>query len=105
MVKCLSKKNIKKDNKDLLNFNKIEQKKSRDLDWDGNSSAAYCNQWWGREFSIYNPAYINYASKGGDCANFSSQCLIAGYYDDIKAFLSFSIYGVLEKGFDSNIEK
>ena len=26
----------------------------------------------------YNPAYGNYANSGGDCANFVSQCLIAG---------------------------
>ena len=26
----------------------------------------------------YNPAYGNYAISGGDCANFVSQCLIAG---------------------------
>ncbi len=69
---------------DLLNFNKIKQK-TRDLDWDGNSSASYCNQWWGGEFSIYNPDYTSY--PGEDCANFASQCLIAGYYEYIKAFL------------------
>ena len=74
------KKNIKNDNKDLLNFNKIEQKKSRDLDWDGSLSADYCFQWWGRNINLYNPAYANYALQGGDCANFASQCLIAGYY-------------------------
>ena len=79
------KKNIKNDNKDLLYFNKIEKKESRDLDWDGNSSASYCNQWWGGLYSNYNPAYANYASSGGDCANFASQCLIAGYYYDIKS--------------------
>ena len=26
----------------------------------------------------YNPNYANYASVGGDCANFVSQCMIAG---------------------------
>ncbi len=26
----------------------------------------------------YNPKYHNYASSGGDCANFVSQCLVAG---------------------------
>ena len=28
--------------------------------------------------SSYNRAYENYASMGGDCANFVSQCMIAG---------------------------
>jgi hypothetical protein len=79
------KKNIKNDNQDFLNFNKIKQK-TRDLDWDGNSYASYCNQWWGGLYSNYNPTYASY--PGQDCANFASQCLIAGYYDDIKAFLS-----------------
>ena len=26
----------------------------------------------------YNPNYANYANSGGDCANFVSQCMIAG---------------------------
>ncbi len=58
----------------------------RDLDWNGETSAEYCNLWWGGLDplnQIYNPAYANYASVGGDCANFASQCLIAGYYEDI----------------------
>ena len=29
----------------------------------------------------YNPHYWNYANDGGDCANFVSQCLIAGGMD------------------------
>ena len=34
----------------------------------------YSNTYW----SNYNPAYYNYTSLGGDCANFVSQCLHAG---------------------------
>ena len=41
-----------------------------------NASAAvsYANTYW----SNYNPNYSNYNSIGGDCANFVSQCLVAG---------------------------
>ena len=41
-----------------------------------NASAAvdYARQYWNN----YNPAYTNYNSVGGDCANFVSQCLYAG---------------------------
>ena len=61
---------------------------NRDLDWEGQTSADYCNQWWGGldpENPIWNPDYTSYPS---DCCNFASQCLIAGYYDDI----TFSSY-------------
>jgi hypothetical protein len=83
------------DKKENTIKNEIEIKKKlelniniRDIDWDGNLSAAYCYQWWGGLYSNYNPAYINYASQRGDCANFASQCLIASYYEDLKTFLS-----------------
>ncbi len=60
----------------------------RDLDWDGQASADYCNQWWGGLDPlnpIWNPDYSSYPA---DCCNFASQCLIAGYYEDI----TFSSY-------------
>ena len=31
--------------------------------------------------SSYNPSYNNYKGRGGDCANFVSQCLMAGGLD------------------------
>jgi hypothetical protein len=30
--------------------------------------------------SFYNPLYPNYAGSGGDCVNFVSQCIYAGFY-------------------------
>ena len=38
----------------------------------------YARKWWGPYTSNYNPAYNNYVGKGGDCANFVSQCVYAG---------------------------
>ncbi len=38
----------------------------------------YAFRWWGPKDSDYNPAYSNYNGRGGDCANFVSQCLFAG---------------------------
>lgn len=37
-------------------------------------AVAYADKYWRH----YNPAYPNYSSRGGDCANFVSQCLRAG---------------------------
>ena len=34
----------------------------------------YANYWCDKR----NPAYHDYSNEGGDCANFVSQCLIAG---------------------------
>lgn len=62
-------------------FNNYNLKRNRDLDWDGDASADYCKQYWGPEITDWNPNYTSY--PGNDCANFASQCLIAGYYDDI----------------------
>ena len=41
-----------------------------------NAAAAvkYARNWWNRR----NPNYHDYSNEGGDCANFVSQCLIAG---------------------------
>jgi len=38
------------------------------------NAASYAEQW----YDSFNPAYANYDSNGGDCANFGSQCLKAG---------------------------
>lgn len=62
-------------------FNHFNLERNRDLDWDGNSSSDYCELYWGPEITDYNLNYTNYV--GNDCANFASQCLIAGYYEDI----------------------
>jgi hypothetical protein len=91
-----------KDNNDKINNLNF---KGRDLDWDGQASANYCIQYWGPDSTYYNSAYTNFASQGGDCCNFASQCLIAEYYEDIKAFLSFSYFGELEKGFDNSFRE
>lgn len=66
-------------NQDQYNLNKKTIKNlNRDLDWDGDISASYCIEWWGGE-DPYNPIYNpDYTSYGADCANFASQCLIAG---------------------------
>jgi hypothetical protein len=39
-----------------------------------NAAYGYANQWYGAR----NPHYSDYTGSGGDCANFVSQCLIAG---------------------------
>ena len=44
------------------------------LNYNAANAVAYAKQWW----NGYNPAYNNYNGSGGDCANFVSQCLIAG---------------------------
>lgn len=60
-----------------------------------NPSAAveYAGKYWNN----YNPAYGNYNSVGGDCANFVSQCLYAGgieqdgtWYNGSSAWISCS---------------
>jgi parallel beta-helix repeat protein len=71
-------------NQEQYNLNKKTIKNlKRDLDWNGDISASYCIEWYGGEDPdnpIYNPSYTSYSA---DCCNFASQCLIAGYYDDI----------------------
>ena len=42
--------------------------------YDANSAISYADKYW----SNYNSNYSNYNSIGGDCANFVSQCLVAG---------------------------
>ena len=45
--------------------------------YDPQAAVSYSDTWWdGR-----NPDYHDYSSSGGDCANFVSQCLIAGGLD------------------------
>ena len=55
------------------------------------AAVAYASQYWNN----YNPAYNNYNSVGGDCANFVSQCLYAGgipqdgtWYNGSSAWIS-----------------
>jgi flagellar hook assembly protein FlgD len=77
--------------------------------YNGTDAVSYANQWWGdnikdHKYDFYNTwsnsnknmaiYYNNYAldatdsEKGGDCANFVSQCLIAGGLgDSLAAFL------------------
>lgn len=53
----------------------------------------YSDAFW----QSYNPAYGNYNSVGGDCANFASQCMLAGglqmVYSNIWYWRSYSDYG------------
>ncbi|MDA3837875.1 MAG: amidase domain-containing protein [Candidatus Delongbacteria bacterium] len=72
-------------------FNYFENSKSIKLSkeylaiWKPDSSKSYCEQWWGPEEgddynnADYKIAYYN--SDEADCANFGSQCLIAGGFD------------------------
>ena len=48
--------------------------------YDRNKAYAYAKKY---AFN-YNPNYADYNSLGGDCANFVSQCLIAGGFNFIK---------------------
>jgi hypothetical protein len=45
--------------------------------YDPQAAVNYANTWWNGR----NPIYHDYSSEGGDCANFVSQCLIAGGLD------------------------
>jgi len=45
--------------------------------YDSAAAVAYAEQWWNGR----NPHYNDYNESGGDCANFVSQCLIAGGLD------------------------
>ena len=42
--------------------------------YDPNKAVAYAEKWYNKR----NPIYHDYSNQGGDCANFVSQCLIAG---------------------------
>lgn len=42
--------------------------------YDRTAVAAYADKFW----DVYNPSYNDYSGSGGDCANFVSQCMIAG---------------------------
>lgn len=51
-------------------------------DYDPVKAAVYANKWvfhgdleGGKDPSYYNPEYTSYADRGGDCANYVSQCL------------------------------
>ena len=44
------------------------------LCYNANNAISYARRYCGN----YNPSYANYRNMGGDCANFVSQCLIAG---------------------------
>ena len=44
------------------------------LCYNANNAISYARRYCGK----YNPSYANYRNMGGDCANFVSQCLIAG---------------------------
>ncbi|MCG2759590.1 MAG: amidase domain-containing protein, partial [Candidatus Delongbacteria bacterium] len=50
--------------------------------WTPDSSATYCEEFWGPDSSKYNNAdYKHWAFINKDCANFGSQCLIYGGID------------------------
>ena len=58
-----------------LNY-KLYKNDQRDPNWNGELSASYCRQYY--DYDDYNEAYHAYDN---DCANFGSQCLIAGGLD------------------------
>ena len=47
------------------------------LSYDRKAAVEYAKKYW----KDYNKDYINYADIGGDCANFVSQCMIAGGFN------------------------
>lgn len=68
-----------------------------DADFDPVKAAIYANTWvtkedleGGKDPSLYNPAYKNFASSGGDCANYVSQCLYAGGMDRTSSWQPYS---------------
>ena len=54
--------------------------------YDVSKAVAYAHQY----YENYNPAYPDYNSSGGDCANFVSQCLYAGGVQQDSAWYSGS---------------
>ena len=60
------------------------------LSYNRNSAVNYAQTYCSR----YNSNYHNYASVGGDCANFVSQCMIAGG----MSFSSCSVSWIDDKG-------
>lgn len=71
-------KEIKKSFYPKSNNNKKKLKNDRSiLKWEADNSASYCIAHY--DSVNYNPAYTSF--YGEDCANFGSQCLIAGNYD------------------------
>lgn len=66
------------------------------LSYNAQAAVNYARKYW----SHYNSKYANYASKGGDCSNFVSQCLIAGGQSlaKCKSFVSwYDNYGCLPR--------
>ena len=58
--------------------------------YDVQAAVIYSDTWWdGR-----NPSYHDYSYEGGDCANFVSQCLIAGGLD-LTVFPDTDGYGCI----------
>lgn len=54
------------------------------IDYDGRSAAAYAYTYSRRgadtpREDFYNPQFKSYAGRGGDCMNFASQCMWAGF--------------------------
>ena len=60
------------------------------LSYNRKAAVKYAKQWC----NSFNPKYHNYNPEGGDCANFVSQCLIAGGMDLKKMCGGGSAYGV-----------
>lgn len=63
-----------------------------DADFDVVKATIYADTWvshedldGGEDPTYYNPAYRSFASSGGDCANYVSQCLYAGGMDMITS--------------------
>jgi len=65
-------------NSKIINFTKNEIKNKYDelttFKYQRQAAFGYAKKWW----AARNPHYKDYSASGGDCANFVSQCLIAG---------------------------
>ena len=66
------------------------------LSYSEKAAVEYARQYW----KDYNPEYHNYADDGGDCANFVSQCMIAGGFN----FYDCSVEVIDDKGCLPNVK-
>ncbi|MGD9707313.1 MAG: amidase domain-containing protein [Candidatus Delongbacteria bacterium] len=85
-VKKVILENQKNNNKDKTPNNSKDTGSIYNHIWNPDSSASYCKEFWGPDSSDYNNTeYKSWAYLNSDCANFASQCLIAGGIDLSKA--------------------
>lgn len=81
----------------------FEPKKTADNPYDANSAVEYSYEWAGKTDMKRNPAYPEYDNYGGNCNNFTSQCICAGgipmdYRGDI--YNQWKYYGPVVSGYN-----